>query len=110
MKNQKLLNLLKFVKDYAMPITGAIFTILNIYLTLKLSPIIYDIKTLVSRVDAVEESVTINQSQCESNIKNTNDNLQKAIEDRNQKLDKILDNMTSINTRLSRMEGKLGIN
>jgi len=55
---QTLIDVIKAVKDYAIPLAGIIFAFLNIYLANKLNPVLSDIKDIVNRVDAVEKSVS----------------------------------------------------
>jgi len=54
---QTLIDVIKAVKDYAIPLAGIVFAILNIYLANKLNPVLTSIENIVYRVDAVEEKV-----------------------------------------------------
>ncbi len=48
----------KIIKDYGVPAVALVLTILNLYLGVKLNPVLSDIKDIVNRVDAVEKSVS----------------------------------------------------
>jgi len=52
------------VKEYAVPVVGIIFAVLNIYLNIKLNPVLSDLKDIVHRVDAVEEKVQLVKDDC----------------------------------------------
>lgn len=97
----------KAIKDYAVPMVGIVFAILNIYLSTKLSPVISDIRDIVHRVEAVEQSVASTRNSCESNY----GSLSKSIENLKDafliKTEKVLEFTNTINARLSRIEGKI---
>jgi len=52
------------VKEYAVPMVGVIFAVLNIYLNIKLNPVLSDLKDIVHRVDAIEEKVQVVKDDC----------------------------------------------
>lgn len=54
---QTLIDVIKAVKDYAIPFAGIVFAFLNIYLANKLNPVLSSIKDIVHRVEAVETKI-----------------------------------------------------
>ena len=54
----------KIIKDYGVPAVALVLTILNLYLGVKLNPVLSDIKDIVHRVDAVEEKVLVVDDKC----------------------------------------------
>ena len=61
---KKLIPYFRAVKEYAVPMVGIIFAILNIYLNIKLNPVLSDLRDIVHRVDAVEEKVQLIKDDC----------------------------------------------
>jgi len=61
---KKLIPYFRAVKEYAVPVVGVVFTILNIYLNIKLNPVLSDLKDIVHRVDAIEEKVQAVKDDC----------------------------------------------
>lgn len=61
---QTIIDILKAIKDYAIPFAGIIFAFLNIYLANKLNPVLSSIKDIVHRVEAVEESINEFEVKC----------------------------------------------
>jgi hypothetical protein len=62
--HKTILKTVVFVKEYAVPFTGIVFAVLNIYLSTKLNPIISDIKDIVHRVQAVEVRTLGVENEC----------------------------------------------
>ena len=54
----------KIIKDYGVPAVALVLTILNLYLGVKLNPVLSDIKDIVHRVDAVETKVNTSEAKC----------------------------------------------
>ena len=61
---KKFIPYFRAVKEYAVPVVGIIFAILNIYLNIKLNPVLSDLKDIVHRVDAIEEKVQAVKDDC----------------------------------------------
>lgn len=61
---QTIIDILKAIKDYAIPFAGIIFAFLNIYLANKLNPVLSSIKDIVHRVEAVETKVDAFELKC----------------------------------------------
>jgi hypothetical protein len=61
---QTIIDILKAIKDYAIPFAGIIFAFLNIYLANKLNPVLSSIKDIVHRVEAVETKVNTFEVKC----------------------------------------------
>lgn len=86
----------QFVQRNFFTIISIVVVILNLWLFSKLAPIISDIKTLVTRVDAQGVQLTEHKE------------LSTGTFDRiDNSLNKISDSLNNINSRLSRIEGKL---
>ena len=61
---KKLIPYFRAVKEYAVPVVGVVFAILNIYLNIKLNPVLSDLRDIVHRVDAIEEKVQAVKDDC----------------------------------------------